>query len=85
MKKINLTIRVLIVLSVFVLPWWVPVILACAGLFYFDRFYEIILIGLFFDILYHSANTPFGLYGFTLIACTLFVCVKQIKQRLIVY
>jgi hypothetical protein len=85
MKKSNTIIRILILLSVFISPWWVAVILACAGVFYFDRFYEIILIGLFFDILYHSTNTAFGLYGFTIIACVLFVTVKQIKQRLIVY
>lgn len=85
MNKKDIYIRIGILLSVFMLPWWFVLILVCAGLFYFENFYEILFIGLFFDILYHSAHTVFGLYGFTLIACILFLIVKQIKKRLIVY
>lgn len=85
MKKRDIYIRIALLLGVFVLPWWVVVICASAALFYFENFYEIILIGLCFDILYHSAHTSFGLYGFILIACVLFLLVKQIKKRLIVY
>ncbi len=85
MKKINIGIRIIALLSPFIFPWWVALICACAALFYFETFYEIIILGLFFDVLYHSNNTLFGLYGFTLISCVLFVVVAQIKKRLIVY
>lgn len=85
MQKINIILRIFILISPFIFPWWVPLILACAALFYFQSYYEIIFIGLIFDIVYHSASTVFGLYGFTLISCALFVLVKQIKQRLILY
>jgi hypothetical protein len=85
MQKINIILRILSLASPFIFPWWISLILVCAALFYFKTFYEIILIGLFFDVLYHSTNTGFGLYGFTLISCVIFVFVAQIKQRLIVY
>ncbi|MEY4440616.1 MAG: hypothetical protein RLY49_242 [Candidatus Parcubacteria bacterium] len=85
MDKIRIVIRILILLSPFFLPWWLVIIFTLAALFYFETYYEIFLIGLFFDVLYHSANTKFGLYGFILIACILFVLVKQIKKRLILY
>lgn len=85
MKKLHILIRILILFSPFLFPWWASLILVLAASFYFDVYYEIILIGLIFDILYHSTNTMFGLYGFTLISCLLFIVIKQIKQRLILY
>jgi hypothetical protein len=85
MQKINVVLRIISLVSPFIFPWWISAILVCAALFYFEKFYEIILIGLFFDVLYHSTNTSFGLYGFTLISCVIFVFVTQIKERLIVY
>lgn len=85
MNKLNLLIRIFILLSPFFLPWWVVLIAVLSALFLYDSYYEIIVIGLVCDILYHSKNTMFGLYGFTLIACLLYVIIKQIKQRLIVY
>lgn len=85
MNKTCIFLRILIVLSPFFLPWWISLILALAALFYFESYYEIVLIGFMYDVLYYSANTAFGLYGFTLLACTLFIFVKQIKKRLILY
>jgi hypothetical protein len=85
MSKIFILIRILILLAPFFLPWWISLIAVLAAVFYFDSYYEIILIGFMYDVLYHSANTMFGLYGFTLISCVLFVLVKQIKKRLILY
>jgi hypothetical protein len=85
MQKKDIYIRIAILLSLFVLPWWTVLIFLFASLFYFENFYEVICMGLFFDILYHSDNTMFGLYGFTIVACVLFLLSKQIKKRLIVY
>ena len=85
MNKLNLLIRICILLSPFIFPWWVILIFGLSALFLYDTYYEIIWIGLVCDILYHSENTIVGLYGFTMFACFLFIVIKQIKQRLIVY
>lgn len=85
MKKINIIIRICILVSPFLFPWWVPLVFGLAALFSYENYYEIIILGLLSDILYNSNNSFFGLYGFTLISCLLFVIVAQIKQRLIVY
>ena len=85
MNNIELILRILVLLSPFFLPWWLAVIFILAALFYFDTYYEILILGFFFDVLYHSANTMFGLYGFILISCLLFICVKQFKKRLVLY
>lgn len=85
MSKIHNLIRLLLVLAPFFLPWWLMLIFVLAAVFLYDRYYEIILIGFMCDILYHSEVTYIGLYGFTLLACILFILVKQIKQKLILY
>jgi hypothetical protein len=85
MNKVSLLSRILIVVSPFLVPWWVVLILAIAALFLFDSYYEIVLIGIFCDVLYSSSHSFFGLYGLTLMSCALFVVIGQVKKRLIMY
>lgn len=85
MNKIHAIIRFLSVISPFFLPWWLVLLFVFAALFFYENYYESILIAYLCDVLYHTDNTFLGLYGITLISCVVFIGVKQIKQRLIVY
>ncbi len=51
--------------SVFLLPWWVTLCIALIALFYIPSFYELILVGLYFDMIY--ATPQIGLFSYTYI------------------
>ncbi len=85
MSKLSLLSRILILTTPFFLPWWVVLVLALAALFFFETYYEIVVLGLICDVLYASSHTFFGLYGLTLISGLLLIIVGQIKKRLIMY
>ncbi len=85
MNKLNLLFRIALVASSFLIPWWLVLILVLAALFFYDAYYEIILIGFVCDVLYGTIDTVLGQYALTLSACILFIVVYQIKKRLILY
>ncbi len=85
MNKLILLSRILILASPFFLPWWVVLIFALAALFFFETYYEIVVLALICDVLYASSHSFFGLYGLTLISGLLLITVGQIKKRLIMY
>jgi hypothetical protein len=85
MSNLSLLSRILILISPFFVPWWIVLLLALASLFFFESYYEILVLGLICDVLYASSHTFFGLYGFTLISGLLLILVGQIKKRLIMY
>lgn len=85
MNKVHIIIRICIILSPFFVPWWISLILGLSALFYYEKFYEIIVLGFIWDVVYHSQVTTFGLYGFSIASVVLFMLVRQIKKRLILY
>ncbi len=85
MSKLSLLSRILILVTPFFLPWWVVLVLALAALFFFETYYEIVVLGLICDVLYISSHSFFGLCGLTLISGLLLIIVGQIKKRLIMY
>lgn len=85
MNKIQIIIRLAILISPFFLPWWLVVIFVCAALFFYDRYYEIFLISIILDSMYSTQHTSLGVYAFTLGAFGLYIAIHQIKKRLLVY
>jgi hypothetical protein len=75
----------LAVISVFVLPWWLVFLISLALLFYFDRFYEVIIIAIFADILYGSVHFIGYPYLITLGTIIVFYIVTRFKKNLIAY
>ncbi|MCR4334200.1 MAG: hypothetical protein NUV47_00485 [Patescibacteria group bacterium] len=78
-KNIRWIVVVFILLSVFLFPWWFYVSLSLIALFYFDNFYEIILIGLAIDSLYTVELRN------TFIALLLFVVSIYLKKSLVFF
>jgi len=60
---------VLLLISIFFLPWWISLGLAAIFVFYFAWYYEILCAGFFIDSLYGSGIETF--HGFVFVA-TLF-------------
>lgn len=72
--------------SILFLPWWVTIIIAIGFLFKF-RAYEVILWGVFADVLYSSAVISFSniQFLFTATFVVFFVLAYFIKKRLMFY
>lgn len=52
---IRIGANIVIFASIFLFPWWFPVALALVCLFLFENYFEILLVGLFLDVLYASS------------------------------
>lgn len=85
MDRVYIAIRILIVLSVFFLPWWLTTILAVLALLKFDFFLEIVLIGLLLDVIYGThlifVHIP---YALSLLAIILFLLTTSLKKKLLI-
>lgn len=57
----------MVLASVIYLPWWLSLVMVLASVALIDQFYEVVLAGLLFDLLYGlgtswwSVRVPFGL------------------------
>lgn len=64
--------------------WWLGVLLALVGTFYFKNFYELIVVGVIIDLLFGVPRIRF--YGFewygTIISVILFAILRFIKLHL---
>lgn len=71
---------------VFLAPWWVSIIFAIAGAFYFKLFIELIIVGMFIDSIY--GNILFDdkiAFMFTLVTSVLLGFISFLKDRMIGY
>ncbi len=80
-------IDVILILSAFMMPWWITALAACIALFYFESFYEIVVLGLIIDSLYNAAVPRVHHIQFvmTLGAIGIFFISVYIKERLRFY
>jgi len=74
-------------LIIFILPWWVSVILAFAGVFIFKNFYEFIIASLILYSLYFIGSTRFLAYPYYFFAVIIivYVILQLIRRRIIFY
>lgn len=79
---------IILIISAFVLQWWLSFILAILGLLYFDNLYEAIVVGIIIDSLYGNGIELELLQGFnflfTLILVILFVLINSFKSNLLI-
>jgi hypothetical protein len=66
---IRILASVVLLFSVLYLPFWVSIILALAGMVYFTRYWEALLLFLVSDALYGVPESRF--FGFVFVAFTL--------------
>lgn len=80
---IRIVFHLALICSVLFLPWWMSFIFALVSVFMVERFYEVVLYGMLFDVLY---GTEFGISGImflgTLCTTGLFCTVLVARNRL---
>jgi hypothetical protein len=86
MLYLRIIFNVLMLGSILFLPWWVTVIVAVGFLLKFSA-YEVILWGVFADVLYSSSVISFYNieFLFTIGAVTMFIIGYFIKKKLMFY
>jgi hypothetical protein len=79
---------IILILSAFVLQWWISFILSLIGLFYFDKLYEVIAVGVIIDSLYGPGiNIPFFEsfnFFFTIILIIALILISKFKTKLLI-
>ena len=70
--------------AVFYAPWWMTFLFALGGAFYFSHYYEVIVSGVVFDILYGVTGSPFGWFGLMglIVGSVIFFGVERAKHEL---
>ena len=83
----RIALDLILFLSLFATPWWVSLIIALAGIFFFTHFYEIVVAGFIMDIVYGTPNASFfGIHFLSsIVAILLLVIGAFIKKRMIFY
>ncbi len=71
----HLTLDIILLLSVFIFPWWLTAVLAVAILFYLKSFKELVIFGLLLDIYYGFD------YRFTIISVLVLLSSFYLKKR----
>ncbi len=73
-----------LIIALFFAPWWVTLTLGIIATFYFSSYYEFMVFGALFDILYGViADATFGynVFGF-LLTTVVFLLIERIKKEL---
>lgn len=78
---------ILLLLCIFILPWWVTLLLAFTGLFCFISYYEFIGVLIIIHILYSVPNDGFlsSPIWFSLFTIFVFTAVQILKRYIIFY
>ncbi|HZS42942.1 MAG TPA: hypothetical protein VFA52_01855 [Candidatus Paceibacterota bacterium] len=85
----RLIIDLLLLLTIFLGPWWLSLLLLLMPLFYFSRppFYEALFVGFLLDILYGLGEDRVFLFSliFTTTTFILLIAINLFKTRLKYY
>ncbi len=73
----------IIVLSIFLFPWWVGTVLAVGGVFYFTTYAEIIFFSILIDALY-GHGMMMDRFIFTFVSVLIFLLAPIVKSKLYV-
>ena len=78
------SVDLLLILSVFLLPWWLTLLFACLFFFVFDRFVELFALALLIDLLYGYQTPHFGNSAFmlSLLAVPLYALLSVVRHRM---
>lgn len=80
----RITCDIALILVLFYAPWWATLVLAVIATFYFSSYYEVMVLGALFDILYGSAKSSvfgYSVFGF-IVSVALFLLILRLKREL---
>jgi len=73
----------LILIAIFLLPWWLIIATCLLLAFYFEFYFEFVLFSLIFDLIYAPISLFLGVYYLTIVTLLFFVVVEFLKRRVI--
>jgi hypothetical protein len=77
------TYSIFLIISIFFFPWWVVFTFGFFGVIVFQNYFEIILIGICYDLLFHGSMLPwYKSIEHTLIALSIFITSLLLKKIL---
>ena len=78
---------VLLLFSVLFLPFWVSILLALAGMFYFSVFWETVVLFLLSDLLYGAGEAKFhgAVFVSFVSAIIVIIAIEIVKKKLKFY
>jgi len=83
---LRVVFALILLISIFFLPWWFNLIFIVALSFYYKNFYESVFIGLIMDSFYGSSVVFENLiYFFTLMFLILVFVINKIRKKMIMY
>lgn len=85
---LRILLDILIFASIFYFSWWVTLVFVIIGILSFKNFYESIVAGLFFDLLYGTPAVEFSGIWFVYtmaFSAIYFLCEKKLKKNLRFY
>jgi len=71
-----------LLISLFILPPWITLVAAFFLIFYFNLYFEVVLLAFFFDLLYAPKDFVFGAYLLTIFALVLFIILELFKKKI---
>lgn len=71
-----------IILAVFLLPWWLSLLAALLCLYFFNKFYELLIPAFLFDLLYTSPSQNYLLWPAILLTLVLIFLSGLAKRYL---
>ncbi len=76
---------VALIISAFIMPWWIVILFSVLGILYFPQLYEVIAVGLILDMLYGSVLSIHGVsIVFTIgLTCALYI-LTNVKSRIFI-
>jgi hypothetical protein len=81
-KKNRLIADFLIFISVIVLPWWATVVFSFLAFFVFSNYFELIIFGFIFDVLYGFAGSKIIVFppNFFVSSVILYIILTKVKE-----
>jgi hypothetical protein len=83
----RLIANIVLLLSIFFMPWWITLLLGVIFISIFPNFYEIFIMGILMDLLYSYPKELFFNFNqiFSLGVILIFVFIEKIKKYLRFY
>lgn len=72
-----------IVISIMLLPWWVVLLCAVVSIIFINKYYELVIFGIIYDLIYGVSFTGINMYYGVIFGIILFLISTKLKQRLI--
>jgi len=78
---------ILLLLSVFLLPWWVTTVLVLAGVFIFREFYELLVVGVMMYSIYRIPGPAVisSPIWFPIILIAIYLGTQALRRYMILY